>query len=170
MNLTRDRLQSIGWAFVLTICAALSLALTFQVNAVKSQARLVERQIVVAKREKVFLETEFLTRANQQQLRNLNDVEFGYVAPTVGQYIEGERQLAELGKPRGPDAPQPIRVASATDGDLPVGLQAMVMPIGGEAIRNSEIAHAGPVLSAGALDRRLSTVVGKAGREASDRQ
>ena len=27
MNLTRDRVRSIGWAFVLTICAAMTLAL-----------------------------------------------------------------------------------------------------------------------------------------------
>jgi hypothetical protein len=31
----------------------------------------------------------------------------------VGQYLESERQLAALGKPRSPDAPDPIRVASA---------------------------------------------------------
>ena len=133
MNMTSDRLRSIGWAAVLLICAALTLALTFRVNAVKSQVRLTERQIVSLKREKLFLETEFLTRANQQQLRNLNDVEFGYQAPTAGQYLEGERQLAALGKPRAADAPRPIRVARAAvpaGGDFP----AMVSPLTGQAM------------------------------------
>jgi len=134
MNLTRDRVRSIGWAFVLTVCVAMTLALTLRVNAVKSEVRLVERQIVALKREKNFLETEFLTRANQQQLKSLNDVEFGYEAPTAAQYIEGERQLAALGKPRGPGAPTPIRVASAADVVETSGFTAMVSPLTGKAM------------------------------------
>lgn len=134
MNLTRDRVQSIGWAFVLGICMVLTLALTFRVNAVRSQVRLTERQIVAVKQEKIFLETEFLTRANQQQLRTLNEVEFGYEAPTAGQYIEGERQLAALGKARAPGAPSPIRVASAADVPEQSALQAMVSPISGKVL------------------------------------
>jgi hypothetical protein len=134
MNLTRDRVRSIGWAFVLTVCFALLLGLTFRVNAEKSQVRLAERQIIALKQEKMFLETEFLTRANQQQLRNLNEVEFGYEAPTSGQYIEGERQLASLGKPRGINAPQPIMVASAADMPQESTFEAMVSPLTGKAI------------------------------------
>ncbi|MFM5924299.1 MAG: hypothetical protein ACKOPG_08955 [Novosphingobium sp.] len=133
MNLTRDRARSIGWAAVLLTCFTFTVILTFKVNAVKSQVRLTERQIVSVKEDKLLLETEFETRANQQQLRSLNDVEFGYQAPTAGQYLEGERQLASLGKARGPDAPSPIRVARA-----PVagedGLPSMVNPLTGKAM------------------------------------
>ena len=134
MNLTRDRMRSIGWIAVLVVCTALTLALTFRVNAVKSQVRLTERQIVALKQQKLLLETEFETRANQQQLRNLNDVEFGYEAPTAGQYLEGERQLAALGKPRAADAPSPIRVASAQQLTEDSGFPAMVNPLTGKAI------------------------------------
>ena len=35
MNLTRDRVRSFGWVFVLTICLAATLALSFRVNAVQ---------------------------------------------------------------------------------------------------------------------------------------
>ena len=135
MNLTRDRVRSIGWAVILTVCAALTLVLTFRVNAIKSQVRLAERQIVALKHEKLALETEFETRSNQQQLRAVNDVEFGYEAPKAGQYIEGERQLAVLGKARGPNAPSPIRVAhhelAEAEGS---GFPAMVSPLSGKAI------------------------------------
>jgi hypothetical protein len=134
MNLTRDRVRSIGWAVVLTVCAALTLVLTFRVNALKSQVRLTERQIVALKQEKIELETEFETRANQQQLRALNDVEFGYEAPKADQYIEGERQLAAFGKPRAPGAPAPIRVASEDVDSGPSVLPAMVSPITGKAM------------------------------------
>jgi len=105
MNLTRDRMRSIGWAALLVICAALTLVLMVRVNAVKSEVQLAQRQINALKQEKLILETEFLTRASQQQLRNLNAIEFGYQAPTAGQYLEGERQLAALGKVRAVDAP-----------------------------------------------------------------
>lgn len=134
MNLTRDRLQSIGWAFVLTVCFALTMALMFRVNAVKSQVRLAERQIVALKQEKLFLETEFEARSNQQQLTALNDVEFGYQAPKAEQYIEGERQLVGLGKARAPDAPPPIRVASAADSGGSEPFPAMVSPISGKPL------------------------------------
>ncbi len=134
MNLTRDRVRSIGWAFILTVCAAMTLALTFRVNAVKSQVRLAERQIVALRQEKMFLETEFETRANQQSLKTLNDVEFGYEAPTAGQYIEGERQLAALGKPRAPGAPAPIRVATASVEEDVGAFPAMVSPLTGKAM------------------------------------
>jgi hypothetical protein len=135
MNLTRDRMRSIGWAVILTVCLALTLVLTFRVNAIKSQVRLAERQIVALKQEKIALETEFETRANQQQLRAVNDVEFGYEAPKADQYIEGERQLANLGKPRGPGAPSPIRVArndvEETSGSA---FPTMVSPLTGKAV------------------------------------
>jgi hypothetical protein len=162
MNLTRDRVRSIGWAFVLTVCVALTMALTLRVNAVKSEVRLAERQIVSIKREKNFLETEFLTRANQQQLKSLNDVEFGYSAPTAKQYIEGERQLAALGKPRGPGAPVPLRVASAADIAEDAGgdtFTSMVSPLTGKAMA-AEMPREGmrKALSASGLGARLSQV------------
>lgn len=165
MNLTRDRMRSIGWAVILTVCAALTLALTFRVNALKSQVRLTERQIVALKREKIALETEFETRANQQQLRAVNDVEFGYEAPKAGQYLEGERQLASLGKPRGPGAPSPIRVARA---DLAAAgeesaFPALVSPLTGKALA-AEVPAAGSLqaarkpANAGDLKERLARI------------
>ena len=134
MNMTQDRLRSIGWAAVLMFCFTMTMVLTFKVNAVKSQVRLAERQIAATKQQKLFLETEFEARANQQQLKSLNDVEFGYQAPTAGQYLEGERQLAALGKARGPDAPIPIRVASAAISPDDGGVPAMVSPLSGKAM------------------------------------
>ena len=115
MIVSRSGLQKVGWAVILTICGAMLLALTFKVNAVKSQVRLTERQILAVRQEKDLLETEFETRANQHQLTALNEVEFGYSAPTPGQYLDGERSLAELSKPRAVDAPTPVMVASADE-------------------------------------------------------
>lgn len=109
-----SRVRQIGWAIVLSVCFGLLLALTFRVNAVKSDVRLTERKIIAAQRAKLMLETEFQTRASQQQLADWNAVEFGYGAPRADQYLESETQLAVLGTPRGIDAPSPVRVALNT--------------------------------------------------------
>ena len=130
MNITRDRIRSVGWAIVLVICLALTVTLTLRVNAVKSEVHDAEKRIVSLKQEIIFLETEFQTRSNQQQLKALNDVEFGYSAPRAEQYIEGERQLAALGKPRGPSAPAPILVASNIETQATSGsIMAIMSPL-----------------------------------------
>ncbi len=158
MNLTRDRMRSIGWAAILLICLAFTVVLTFKVNAVKSQVRLAERQILAVKQDKLLLETEFQTRANQQQLRALNELEFGYQAPAVGQYLEGERQLAELSKPRAVDAPSPIRVASADVPRTASLLPAMVNPLTGKAIAAEASDDKRKAVTDATLSARLGTV------------
>ena len=114
---TTARMRQIGWIVLFAVSFAALLALTFKVNAVKGQVRLVEREIVAAQRATMMLETEFQTRANQQQLSDWNAVEFGYDAPRADQYVEHERQLAALGAPRSLDAPKPIRFAMARKAD-----------------------------------------------------
>ena len=115
MMVSAHRFRSIGWIAMLLVCAALVMVLAFRVNALRSQVHRTEQQIIALRKEKLYLETEVETRANQQQLKLWTDVEFGYVAPTASQYLSSERQLAAFAKPDGPDAPAPIRVASADD-------------------------------------------------------
>ncbi len=100
----------------------------------RSEVRLAERRIIALQREKVLLETEFETRASQQQLAEWNAVDFGYQAPGADQYIAGERQLAELGEPRALTAPSPIRVARAEDDQRAMHLPAMVSPLTGKPV------------------------------------
>lgn len=108
-----SRLRQASWAGALSAALALFLALTFHVNAIKSEVRLAERRIVSLEREKLRLETEFESRASQRQLAEWNAVDFGYVAPRAGQFLSSEAQLASLGVPMRADAPQPIQVARA---------------------------------------------------------
>ncbi|MGB7373699.1 hypothetical protein [Pontixanthobacter sp.] len=137
MMIRGSRIRQIGWAALFAVCLSAFAALTFRVNAVKSEVRLAERQIVALQKEKIQLETEFQSRANQQQLADWNRIEFGYAAPDAGQYLEGERQLASLGVPRGLDAPNPIRVARAADeSDFEAGFPALVSPLTGGAFGN----------------------------------
>lgn len=110
-----SQMRRVGWAVVFVVCAVSYGLLAVRVNTVKSEVRLAERQIIEIKRENILLETEFATRANQQQLADWNRLEFGYQAPRFDQYLENERQLASLGVPRGLNAPNPIRMAMADD-------------------------------------------------------
>lgn len=162
MIMTRDRLHTIGWGMALTICFALMMALTVRVNAVKSEVRLADRQITELNREKMLLDTEFQTRASQQQLTAFNDVDFGLEAPKPAQYLENERQLAVLGKAASPDAPPQIRVASA-DTDGRPGIVSAAGPLAGRIIGSAvagEVPRDGvrKPLRASQLEDRLSQV------------
>jgi hypothetical protein len=133
--MTSSQARSLGWAAVLAICLAAVVVLSFKVHAVRSEVLLAERQLISLKRETLLLETEFQTRASQRQLAEWNQVEFGYEAPRAGQFLEGERQLASLGEVRGPDAPSPIRLASADAEEAAVAADApMRSPVSGAKV------------------------------------
>ncbi len=155
--LPRNRLHSIGWATLLVIALALFGALTIKVNSVKSQVRQAERKIVALRQQQDMLETEFQTRASQQQLADWNEVDFGYRAPDAEQFLQGERQLAALGTPRGPGAPAPIEVASAAGEESGESFPQMVSPLTGKAFaaEAGTSAHR-PKVTARNLSERLS--------------
>ena len=132
----QSRLRRMGWIAVLALCTVLYLGLHLKVHAVRSEVVRSERQIVALEDEKTLLETEFETRASQQQLAQWNAVDFGYQAPNAEQYLEGERQLASLGEPRGAGAPSPIRVARAEDDQREMKLPAMVSPLTGKPVKH----------------------------------
>ncbi len=153
MNSSQAR--SLGWVAVLAICLAVVTVLSFKVHAVRSEVLLAERQLISLKREKLLLETEFETRASQRQLAEWNQVEFGYGAPRAGQFLDGERQLASLGEVRGPDAPNPIRLARAETDDAAEVAAA-------DAPMRSPVSGAKVTLASAAADKGAATVFGEA--------
>jgi hypothetical protein len=184
MMVSAHRFRSIGWIALLLVCLALVMVLAFRVNSLRSQVNRTEQQIIALRREKLYLETEVETRANQQQLKLWNDVEFGFVAPTAGQYLSNERQLAAFAKPDGPGTPTPIRVASADDTVAAEAAFSSVIPgLGGDtdlsspaaghddeeaAKRSAKPADGAERAAAAAnLGARLATVapLGKAGKD-----
>src|SRR3546814_1567661 len=56
----------------------------------------VDAQILSAKREIRYLETEFSARASMRQLERWNNENFRFSTPTVAQYLDGEKALASL--------------------------------------------------------------------------
>ncbi len=146
--MTSTQARSLGWAAVLAICFAAVVVLSFKVHAVRSEVLLAERQLISLQRETILLETEFETRASQRQLAEWNAVEFGYEAPRAGQFLDGERQLASLGEVRGPDAPSPIRLASADAAETAAAEAPMRSPVSGAKVT---LASAGSEKDAGAV-------------------
>jgi len=128
----QSRLRRMGWIAVLALCTVLYLGLHLKVHAVHSEVVRSERQIVALEDEKTLLETEFETRASQEQLASWNRVEFGYAAPTARQFVEGERQLARFGTPRAAGAPEPIRVAALAES--PPAFPKFVSPLTGKPV------------------------------------
>lgn len=127
--------RRIGWIATLAVCTVLYLMLHLKVHAVQSDVVRAERQIVALEQQKMLLETEFETRANQLQLAAWNNVDFGYTAPGASQFLENERQLAEFGTPRAPGAPEPIRVAGVS-GEEPA-YPKLVSPLTGKPIEEA---------------------------------
>ena len=159
MIVSRASLRRIGWAALLGLCCAALFGMALRVNALRSEVRQAENRILAVKRETLYLEIEFETRSNQQQLAAWNAVDFGYQAPNAGQYFENPRQLAVLGKPAGPRAPTPIRVAAAPSESavLPV----LVSPLTGAPLGEEEARPAATTdhdQAAAALVDRLSKV------------
>lgn len=135
MMLTAARMRQIGWGALLACCILVFTILSLTVHAVQNEVILAERRILALKQETLMLETEFESRANQRQLANWNRVEFGYEAPRADQYLDDRRQLAALGKPAGPGAPRPIRIARSEPGaHTGEGAREMVSPISGARI------------------------------------
>jgi hypothetical protein len=130
----QSRLRRIGWIAVLALCTVLYLGLHLKVHAVRSEVIGAERHIVALEDEKTLLETEFETRASQEQLASWNRVEFGYAAPTAAQFVDGERQLAKFGTPRAAGAPEPIRFASIANGEDAPPFPKFVSPLTGKPV------------------------------------
>lgn len=140
MILAVKRLRTIGWIALIFVVAIGLYPLSLSVAALRSDLNRVERDIVATKSQIRYLETEFATRASLQQLETWNDLEYGYVAPSASQYLDGERDLADLGGRRTPG--EPVRVAAMTlDGQVtepagsigPAFARAVLRPARGEA-------------------------------------
>ena len=129
----QTRFRRMGWLAALGLCTLFYIGLHIKVHAVQSEVIAAERQIVALVERRILLETEFETRASQERLAMLNRVEFGYVAPGVGQFVEDERELSSFGTPRSANGPAPIRVAAASVGDAPP-FPRLVSPLTGRPI------------------------------------
>ncbi len=122
------RLQSLIWILLVALGALGAYLVSLKVATERNELMKVQAQIVRARADIRYLETEFSARASMRQLERWNQDDFMYATPTAQQYLAGERALAHLDgvQPNGPDyvAP-PVMVAMVqTPADLPSAPQA----------------------------------------------
>lgn len=122
------RLQSLIWIVLVALGALGAYLVSLKVATERNELMKVQAQIVRARADIRYLETEFSARASMRQLERWNQDDFLYATPTAQQYLGGERALAHLDgvQPNGPDyvAP-PVMVAMVeTPADLPSAPQA----------------------------------------------
>src|SRR3546814_9717007 len=94
MLMAARKLQGIGLVLLVLIFAMMLYPVSLKVAATRSELTRIERDIVQARDNIRYLESELAVRASMRQLEQWNADTFGYSAPDASQYLENERQLA----------------------------------------------------------------------------
>lgn len=94
--------RSVLWVGAVAGAAISCYMVSLRVAAERAALERVETNILIAKRDIRSLDTELTTRGRLRQLERWNSDVLALTAPTEGQFLEGEVQLASLG---GGDAP-----------------------------------------------------------------
>src|SRR3546814_19385345 len=123
MLMAARKLQRIGLVLLLLIFAMMLYPVSLKVAATRSELTRIERDIVQARDNIRYLESELAVRASMRQLEQWNADTFGYSATDAPPYLENKRQLAS------PD--RLPRARGATEA-APV-LEALVSPVAGPA-------------------------------------
>ncbi len=96
MLMAARKLQSFGLILLVTAALLAVYPLSLQVASTRSELRQAERDVATTRRRIRMLEGEIAVLANLSQLERWNRDSFGFLAPEAGQYLAGERALANL--------------------------------------------------------------------------
>lgn len=131
MSFAIRKLQGFGLILLVTFCFLIAYPISLNVSATRAELQKVEREIVETRRRNRMLEGDIAVLANVRQLDRWNKEYLGYVSPSAGQYLAGERALANLDRLRPldrvvEDAPlrmalgdveEPVRAMASADAD-----------------------------------------------------
>lgn len=122
MLMAARKLQGIGLVLLVLIFAMMLYPVSLKVAATRSELTRIERDIVQARDNIRYLESELAVRASMRQLEQWNADAFGYSAPDAAQYLENERQLASLDRlprARGANEVAPVLMAMVSPVAVP---------------------------------------------------
>ena len=122
MLMAARKLQGIGLVLLVLIFAMMLYPVSLKVAATRSELTRIERDIVRARDNIRYLESELAVRASMRQLEQWNADTFGYSAPDASQYLENERQLASLDRlprARGANEVAPVLMAMVSPVAVP---------------------------------------------------
>lgn len=108
--------RSVMWVGAVAAAAIGCYMVSLRVASERATLEDVETAILVARRDIRALDTELSTRGRLSQLERWNNDVLALTAPTEGQFLEGEVQLAGLAASV-PQVPAPVRLAAAPADD-----------------------------------------------------
>lgn len=113
------RLQSLFWVLLVALGALGAYLVSLRVATERNELMHVRSQIVSARADIRYLETEFAARSSIRQLEKWNADDFRYSARVADQYLDGERALAHLDgvEPNGPAYVAPPVMVAMIDGE-----------------------------------------------------
>ena len=138
MLMAARKLQGIGLVLLELFFAMVLYPVSLKVAATRSELSRIEKQIDRTRDNIRYLESELAVRASMRQLEQWNADTFGYSAPSAGQYLSSERQLASfdrLPRARGANDVAPV-------------LMAMVSPVAVPDVPKAKPVAAKPMLIA----------------------
>lgn len=122
MLMAARKLQGIGLVLLVLFFAMVLYPVSLKVAATRSELSRIEKQIDRTRDNIRYLESELAVRASMRQLEQWNADTFGYSAPSAGQYLSSERQLASfdrLPRARGANDVAPVLMAMVSPVTVP---------------------------------------------------
>ena len=141
MLMAARKLQGIGLVLIVLFLAMTLYPVSLRVASKRSELARVERDIRSTRDNIRYLETELGARASLRQLERWNAESFAYSAPTAAQYLEGERQLANLGSFAGVEGERLAVVAPVQ------AATAMVVSVDGNPVASDSETAASAILA-----------------------
>lgn len=114
MSFAIRKLQGFGLIVLVTFCFLIAYPISLKVSATRAELQKVEQEIAQTRRRNRMIEGDIAVLANARQLDRWNREYLGYVSPSAGQYLAGERALANLDRIRPPAntaPPAPVLMA-----------------------------------------------------------
>lgn len=102
MSFAIRKLQGFGLIILVTFCFLIAYPISLKVSATRAELQKVEQEIAQTRRRNRMIEGDIAVLANARQLDRWNREYLGYVPPSAGQYLAGERALANLDRIRPP--------------------------------------------------------------------
>jgi hypothetical protein len=145
MLMAARKLQGIGLVLLVLVFAMILYPVSLKVAATRSELSRIEKQIDRTRDNIRYLESELAVRASMRQLEQWNADTFGYSAPSAGQYLSNERQLASfdrLPRARGANDVAPVLMAMVSPVGTPAAAKASPVATPVAAAKPIQIAQA----------------------------
>lgn len=122
MSSSLNPLHNFGWFAIIALVVMLLYPVSLNVASLRGDLMAIDKDITSTKKEINYLQAEIKARANLQQLEEWNDLLYGFKSPTVDQFANGEKALANLGRRSKNLQPILVSVKDLSNGEEPAGV------------------------------------------------